>query len=141
MKSRAVIAIVLSAVGATACVRGSTTSIGVAGAPVSADSVRVFATQSPSEYTELAVLRVHRFLAGDAHVMSALRGRAAQLGANGILLLNTRGATGRASGSGVVVSGPRTGEVIVGNVRTDVDEFQRAVAIRYSMNNQRNGSR
>jgi hypothetical protein len=132
MKSRAVIAIVLSTIGVTACVRVSTTRIGVAGAPVSADSVRVFATQSPDEYTELAVLRVHRFLARDTQVMSALRRRAAQLGANGILLLNTRGATGRASGSGVVVSGPRAGEVIVGNVRTDVDEFQRAVAIRYA---------
>jgi hypothetical protein len=92
----------------------------------------VFATQSPGEYTELAVLRARRFLARDAKVLSALRKRAARLGANGLLLLNTRGSGGvRGSGTGVVIGGPRDGQVIVGNVQTEVDEFERAVAIRY----------
>jgi len=45
-----------------ACVRVSTTRIAPARASVDPDSVRVFATQSPGEYTELAVLRAHRFL-------------------------------------------------------------------------------
>ena len=85
-----------------------------------------------SDYTEMAVLRAHRFLASDAHVLSALRSHAARLGANGLLLLNTRGSGGvRGSGTGVVIGGPRSGEVVVGNVQTDVDEFERAVAIRY----------
>jgi hypothetical protein len=94
--------------------------------------VRVFATQSPGEYTELAVLRSHRFLARDSQVLGALRRRAARLGANGLLLLNTRGSGGvHGSGTGVVVGGPHDGQVVVGNVDTNVDEFERAVAIRY----------
>ena len=132
MQSRIVFAIGVLSLAATACVRVSTTRIGVAGASVPDDSVRVFATQSPGEYTELAVLRAHRFLARDSQVLSALRRRAARLGANGLLLLNTRGAGGvRGSGTGVVIGGPRDGQVVVGNVQTDVDEFERAVAIRY----------
>ena len=122
----------LLSLSATACVRVSTTRIGLTGTSLPADSVRIFATQSPGDYTELAVLRAHRFLARDAQVVSALRRRAAQLGANGLLLLNTRGTGGvRGSGTGVVIGGPRDGEVVVGNVQTDVDAFQRAVAIRY----------
>ena len=118
--------------GGTACVRVSTTRIARAEPSIPTDSVQVFATRSPNEYTELAVLRAHRFLARDRQVLAALRRRAAQLGANGLLLLNTRGAGGvRGSGSGVVIGGPRDGEVVVGNVQTDVDEFERAVAIRY----------
>jgi hypothetical protein len=129
---RALVAIALACVSATACVRVSTTRLTSAGASVPVDSVRVFATQSPGEYTELAVLRAHRFLARDAKVLDALRSRAARLGANGLLLLNTRGAGGvRGSGTGVVIGGPRAGEVVVGNVQTEVDEFERAVAIRY----------
>ena len=92
----------------------------------------MFATQSPAEYQELAVLRAHRFLARNSQVVKALRERAARLGANGLLLLNTRGGGGvQGSGTGVVIGGPRDGEVIVGNVQTNVDEFERAVAIRY----------
>ena len=129
---RALFAIALGCVSATACVRVSTTRLATAQASVPTDSVRVFATQSPGDYTELAVLRAHRFLARDTQVLSALRSRAARLGANGLLLLNTRGSGGvRGSGTGVVVGGPRAGEVVVGNVQTDVDEFERAVAIRY----------
>ena len=132
MHPRVVIAIALSSLAANACVRVSTTRIAPAESSLPVDSVRVFATQSPAEYTELAVLRAHRFLARDAQVLSALRRRAARLGANGLLLLNTRGSGGvRGSGTGVVVGGPRAGEVVVGNVQTDVDEFERAVAIRY----------
>jgi hypothetical protein len=115
-----------------ACVRVSTTRIAPARASVAPDSVQVFATRSPSEYTELAVLRAHRFLASDTRVLEALRRRAARLGANGLLLLNTRGSGGvRGTGSGVVVTGPRSGDVVVGNVQTEVDEFARAVAIVY----------
>ena|SRR5215207_7973738 len=125
-------AIVLFSLFSAACVRVSTTRIAPAQASVSTDSVRVFATQSPGEYTELAVLRARRFLARDSQVLNALRRRAAQLGANGLLLLNTRGSGGvRGSGTGVVIGGPRAGEVVTGSVRTEVDEFERAVAIRY----------
>ena len=127
----------LAAIGALclasgACVRVSTTRIAPAQSAVSSDSVRVFATQSPGEYTELAVLRAHRFLASDSRVLDALRERAARLGANGLLLLNTRGSGGtRGSGTGVIIGGPRAGDVVVGNVETNVDEFERAVAIVY----------
>ena len=115
-----------------ACVRVSTTRIAPEQNAVSADSVRVFATQSPGEYTELAVLRAHRFLVSDSRVLEALRERAARLGANGLLLLNTRGSGGtRGSGTGVIIGGSRSGEMIVGNVETNVDEFERAVAIVY----------
>ncbi len=132
MHQRALFAIALVALSATACVRVSTTRLAPADAPVPTDSVRVFATQSPGEYSELAVLRARRFLASDSRVLSALRKRAARLGANGLLLLNTRGPGGvRGSGTGVVIGGPRNGEVVVGNVQTEVDEFERAVAIRY----------
>jgi hypothetical protein len=133
MMPRAAFAILLLSTSATACVRVSTTRLAPAQASLPADSVRVFATRSPGEYTELAVLRAHRFLARDAQVLNALRQRAARLGANGLLLLNTRGPGGvHGSGTGVVIGGPRDGQVVVGNVDTNVDEFERAVAIRYS---------
>ena len=62
----------------------------------------------------------------------ALRERAARLGANGLLLLNTRGTGGvRGAGTGVIIGGPSDGHVIVGSVETEVDDFERAVAIRY----------
>jgi len=132
MPSGAPVAIALLSLAATACVRVSTTRIAPATTAIPADSVRVFAIQSPGEYEELAVLRAHRFLARNSQVMRALRGRAARLGANGLLLLNTRGSGGvRGTGTGVVVGGPRAGEVVVGSVETNVDEFERAVAIRY----------
>ena len=132
MQPRILFAILLVSSMSTACVRVSTTRIASSQPSVPADSVRVFATQSPGEYTELAVLRAHRFLASNSRVLNALRDRAARLGANGLLLLNTRGGGGvRGSGTGVVIGGPRDGEVIVGNVQTNVDEFERAVAIRF----------
>ena len=119
----------------TACVRVSTTRLAPATTAIHSDSVRVFATQSPGEHQELAVLRTRRFLASDSRVLTALRRHAARLGArlgaNGLLLLNTRGTGGvQGSGTGVVIGGPRDGEVIVGSVQTNVDELQRAVAIR-----------
>ena len=117
----------------TACVRVSTTRLAPATTAIHSDSVRVFATQSPGEHQELAVLRTRRFLASDSRVLTALRRHAAGLGANGLLLLNTRGSGGvQDSGTGVVIGGPRDGEVIVGSVETNVDELQRAVAIRYT---------
>jgi hypothetical protein len=100
---------------------------------VPVDSVRVFATQSPGEYTEVAVLRTHRFLVSDGRVLGALRERAARLGANGLLLLNTRGSGGvHGTGTGVIIGGRNTGQVVTGSVDTNVDEFERAVAIVYS---------
>jgi hypothetical protein len=130
MQSRSLVAIFALALASTACVRVSTTRIAPAQRSVDADSVRVFATQSPGEYTELAVLRARRFLVSDSRVLTALRKRAAQLGANGLLLLNTRGSGGmRGTGTGVVIGGPRSGDMVVGNVETQVDEFERAVAI------------
>jgi hypothetical protein len=132
MQPRLLFAGLFLSLAATACVRVSTTRLAPAQSSVPDDSVRVFATQSPGEYTELAVLRSHRFLARDSQVLSALRRRAARLGANGLLLLNTRGSGGvHGSGTGVVVGGPHDGQVVVGNVDTNVDEFERAVAIRY----------
>ena len=96
------------------------------------DSVRVFATQSPGEYTEVAVLRSHRFLASDSRVLNALREHAARLGANGLLLLNTRGSGGvHGTGTGVIIGGRNSGQVVTGSVDTNVDEFERAVAIVY----------
>ena len=131
MRSPVMLAIVLLSL--TACVRISTTRIAQTQASVPMDSVRVFATQSPGEYTELAVLRSHRFLASDSRVLTALREHAARLGANGLLLLNTRGGGGvHGTGTGVIIGGRNSGQVITGNVDTEVDEFERAVAIRYS---------
>jgi len=117
----------------TACVRVSTTRLAPATTAIHSDSVRVFATQSPGEHQELAVLRTRRFLASDSRVLTALQRHAARLGANGLLLLNTRGSGGvQGSGTGLVIGGPRDGEVIVGSVQTNVDELQRAVALRYT---------
>jgi hypothetical protein len=132
MQPGALFVLALTSLTATACVRVSSTRLAPATTAIHSDSVRVFATQSPAEYQELAVLRTRRFLASDSHVMTALRRHAARLGANGLLLLNTRGSGGvQGSGVGVVIGGPRDGEVIVGNVQTNVDELERAVAIRY----------
>ena len=131
MRSPVVLALVMLSLGA--CVRVSTTRIAQSQASVPVDSVRVFATQSPGEYTELAVLRSHRFLVSDSRVLNALRERAAQLGANGLLLLNTRGSGGvHGTGTGVIIGGRGSGQVVTGSVDTDVDEFERAVAIRYA---------
>ena len=119
---------------ASGCVRISATPFGApAAAPTPVDSVRVFATSSPPAYTEVAVLRARRFLVSDTKVLMALRRQAAALGANGIMLLNTRGDGSRTtSGSGIIVGGPNSGSVIVGNGTSEVDSFERAVAIRWT---------
>ena len=130
MRSAVVLALVMLSLGA--CVRVSATRIAQSQASVPVDSVRVFATQSPGEYTEVAVLRSHRFLASDSRVLNALRERAARLGANGLLLLNTRGSGGvHGTGTGVIIGGRNSGQVVTGSVDTNVDEFERAVAIVY----------
>src|SRR5213075_3364872 len=84
----------------TACVRVSSTQLGQApSAAISPDSVKVFATRSPAEYTEVALLTTKRFKASDSHALAALRNRAAELGCNGILLVNaSNSATRRTSG-------------------------------------------
>ena len=131
MRSPVVLALVMLSLGA--CVRVSSTRIAQSQGAVPMDSVRVFATQSPGEYTELAVLRSHRFLVSDARVLNALREHAARLGANGLLLLNTRGSGGvHGTGTGVIIGGRNSGQVVTGSVDTNVDEFERAVAIRYA---------
>jgi hypothetical protein len=56
MQSRLLFAAVVL-FGGTGCVRVSTTRIARAEPSIPADSVQVFATRSPNEYTELAVLR------------------------------------------------------------------------------------
>jgi hypothetical protein len=130
MQSRVVLALAVSLLAS--CVRVSATRIANTQASVPVDSVRVFATQSPGEYTEVAVLRTHRFLVSDGRVLGALRERAARLGANGLLLLNTRGSGGvHGTGTGVIIGGRNTGQVVTGSVDTNVDEFERAVAIVY----------
>jgi hypothetical protein len=118
---------------ASACVRVSTTPLGAAALPaVAADSVRVFATLAPPSYTEVAVLRATRVLRGGPAALRALRAEAGRLGANGLLLLNTRAAaSGSAAVSGVVVGGPEAGGVVTGRTVGDVDDFARAVAIRF----------
>ena len=119
---------------ASACVRISTTRLGEPASPeLPVDAVRVFATNAPANYTEVAVLKSHRFFANDSKVLDALREQAAKLGANGVLLLNTRGSgSSQHSGSGVIIGGRADGGVIVGSGTSKVDDFERAVAIRYS---------
>jgi hypothetical protein len=95
--------------------------------------VKVFAVTQPPHYTELALLRTHRFLVSDTKVLDALKKRAAQLGANGILLINAAGSgTQSHSGSGVIVAGRKAGNVLVGDGETKIDAFERAIAIRFS---------
>ena len=95
------------------------------------DSVRVFAVNRPPQYTELAILRTHRFLVSDTKVLDALKKRAAQLGANAILLINAENSgTQSHSGTGVIVAGRNAGNVIVGDGETKIDAFERAIAIR-----------
>ena len=118
-----------------ACVRVATTPLGTGATlpPVPPDSVRIFATQAPPAYTEIALLRTKRLfgLESDRRTLRALRERAARLGANGILLLNTRGAVSTHTDIGGVILG-RRGGIFSGQAETDVDEVQRAVAIRYT---------
>jgi len=117
----------------TACgVRVAATPLtpGAAYAPVPADSVRLFVTRAPARYTELALLKADGFFPQrDAKRLRALRERAGQLGANGLLLLGTQ-APASVDVSGVVVGGPASGSVLVGQAGGAEDET-RAVAIRY----------
>ena len=118
----------------SACVRISATSLAPNAGRYNPDSVRVLAVQQPATYTELAILRTHRFLVSDHKVLDALRKRAAQLGANGLLLINTPGSgTQSHSGVGVIVTGGDAGDVIVGNSQTKIDAFERAIAIRFTL--------
>lgn len=119
---------------AIGCVRVSTTGFGEpAVRPIPVEDVRVFATTAPPTYTEVAVLRARRFLASDSKTLNALVKRAASLGANGVLLLNTRSGGSQAhSNSGVIIGGKADGGLIVGSGTSKVDDFERAVAIRWS---------
>lgn len=115
-----------------ACVRVSSTRLAPSTEPaVERDSVTVFVTHPPATYTELAVLRAHRFLASDGKVLAALRKEASKVGANGLVLLNANAGTQRHSGTGVIIGGQNNGGVVVGNATTEVDVFERAVAIRW----------
>lgn len=119
--------------GLSACVRVSTTALAPSVGMYNPDSVRIFAVRQPPEFTELALLRAHRFLVSDTKVLDALRKRAAQLGANGLLLINTANSgTQSHSGSGVIISGQNAGGIVVGNADTKVDAFERAIAIRFN---------
>ena len=135
MPRRVVVAASIAALSSlTACLRISTTTIATpSGATVRADSVRVFITRPPDAYTEVAVLKAHRFLVSDTKVLSGLRQKAAELGANGILLVNAaNAATQTHTGTAVIIGGRNNGNVVVGNGKTEVDEFEKAVAIRWS---------
>jgi hypothetical protein len=118
----------------TACLRISYTTLATPpSTTLRADSVRVFITKPPEAYTEVAVLKAHRFLVTDAKVLSGLRQTAADLGANGILLVNAaNAATQTHTGTAVIIGGKNNGNVVVGNGKTEVDEFEKAVAIRWS---------
>ena len=125
MRSRALLALV--ALAFAACIRVSTLPLEPARASVAVDSVRVFTTHAPDDYTELAILRTVGLWASDARALSALRKRAAQLGANGLLLPGSL----RGTGASVIV-GRRTGQVVADALDTDADQFERAVAIIYN---------
>lgn len=119
----------------TACVRiHSTPLASVPLSPVPADSVRIFALNAPTKYTEIAMMRVDRIFASDTKSVRALRAKAGAMGANGIILLNPRASVLGNAGTnvGVIVGGEHPSTVILGNSdNDDVDEFKRAVAIRY----------
>ena len=135
MPRRIVVAVSVAALSSlTACLRISSTTIAAPPAmAVRADSVRVFITKPPEDYMEVAVLKAHRFLVTDSRVLSALRQKAADLGANGILLVNAaNAATQTHTGTAVIIGGKGSGNVVVGNGKTEVDEFEKAVAIRWS---------
>ncbi len=129
---RAALPSVLLALSTVGCVRVSTTRLSTATFPiVPPDSVRVYATQAPPAYTELAVLRASRLWRSSPAALAALRASASRLGADGLLLLNTRsGSTGRGGVTGVILGGSASGGILMGDANTNVDEFARAVAIR-----------
>ncbi|NUQ21859.1 MAG: hypothetical protein HOQ09_12995 [Gemmatimonadaceae bacterium] len=100
-----------------------------------ADSVRFFATNVPTKYVEIAMMRVEAIVSSDRRSARALREKAAKMGANGIILLNARGAVARGGGTNVgVIIGGKNGSstAIVGDGDdAELKEFERAVAIRY----------
>jgi hypothetical protein len=126
MQPRVVLALVTLPLAA--CIRVSTMRLAPARAAVPVDSVRVFATHAPDEYTEIAILHTIALVASDARSLDALRKRAAQLGANGLLL--ARNGIHR-TGTGVIGGDRRNGHVIIGTFDADDTDFQRAVAIIY----------
>jgi hypothetical protein len=114
---------------ASGCVHVSTTPIGNTGPAISSDSVQVFAMKMPQEYREIAVLRARRFLVSDTKTLAALRKEAAELGANGILLINAANSgTQHHEGTGVIWK--KDPKVISTSGTTTVDAFERAVAIK-----------
>jgi hypothetical protein len=124
-----------AALALTACVRVHSTPLASVPLPaVPADSVRVFALNAPAKYTEIAMMRVDGFFTSDRKSVRALREKAGAMGANGVILLNPRAAVLGNSGPdiGVIIGGRHPSSVIVGDGDNgDVDEFKRAVAIRY----------
>jgi len=124
-------ALVAAALTTSACVRISRTSLAPSVGMYNPDSVRVYAVERPAEFTELALLRTHRFLVSDTKVLNELKKRAAEVGANAILLINTANSgTQTHSGSGIILTGSNAGNVVVGSGDTKVDAFERAIAIR-----------
>ena len=122
---------------ASACAHVRSTPLAAVRYPaIPADSVRFFATNAPPKYVEIAMMRVEGLISSDRRSAKALREKAAQMGANGIILLNARGVTTRGAGTnvGVIIGGGRNSgsAVIVGDGDdAEVKEFERAVAIRY----------
>jgi hypothetical protein len=91
--------------------------------------VTVFVTQAPSEYKELGVLRAHRFLVSDRKTLAALRREAADLGADGILLVNAAN-SGTRHHDGVGIVWDDKPKLITSSTTTRIDAFERAVAIK-----------
>src|SRR5512144_2179848 len=120
---------------AGACARVRATPLAAVSYPaVSPDSVRLFATNPPPKYVEIAMLRTQVFLAGDEKSARALREKAGKLGANGVILLNARAVSTRGgSNIGVILGGSKDAgsTIVMGDGDQDVKEFERAVAIRY----------
>ncbi|HEX2781775.1 MAG TPA: hypothetical protein VHM30_19875 [Gemmatimonadaceae bacterium] len=118
-----------------ACTYVRATPLGAANYPaVSPDSVRLFATNPPAKYVELAMLRVEGIFSNDSRSAKALREKAAKLGANGVILLNARAvSTHGGPDIGVILGGGQNNgtAVILGDEDHVVKEFERAVAIRY----------
>ena len=120
----------LGAIASTGCVHVSTTPIANAGRPISRDSVQVFATKTPTEYREVAVLRARRFLVSDKKTLDALRKEAASLGADGILLINAANSgTQHHESTGVIWTRKRP-DIISSSTTTTIDAFEKAVAIK-----------
>lgn len=128
-------ALPLAALILTACVSVHSTPLASTPYPsVPADSVRLFVLNAPAKYTELAMMRVDHFLTSDKKSVRALKEKAGAMGANGVILLNPRAAVLGNSGPnvGVIVGGKHPSSVIFGDSdNDDIDEFKRAVAIRY----------